>query len=162
MQVTYQEGHFFHCSRQFLKSPILLPFSASADFCFTSSTSAKISLWGFFPSRETNKQKNVTRAEMGKTGRVENRGHAILVKTCWTRSVVWASALVNHPSWNVQMCWKSFQKKLTEAECSLSQHASWYTDTNGFLEHSTSRGSLYYKRPTFQKIILFWGGVTTS
>ena len=33
--------HFPHCSKQFLNSSILMPFSASAIFCFTSSTSAK-------------------------------------------------------------------------------------------------------------------------
>ena len=38
--------HFFYCSEQFL---ILMPFSASAIFCFTSSTSAKcFSLRNFF------------------------------------------------------------------------------------------------------------------
>ena len=38
-------------------------------------------------------------------------------------------------------------------------NASWCTDTDGFLEHSPSRGSLYYKGPDFQKIILWvWGG----
>ena len=42
---------FFHCSKQFLNLSILVPFSASAIFCFTYSTSAK-----HFPlrtSRET-------------------------------------------------------------------------------------------------------------
>ena len=29
---------------------------------------------------------------------------------------------------------------------------SWYTDTDEFLEHSPSRGSLYYKGPALQKI----------
>ena len=32
-------------------------------------------------------------------------------------------------------------------------NASWYTDTDGFLEHSPSGGSLYYKGPALQKII---------
>ena len=32
---------FFHCSKQFLNSVILMPFSTSAIFCFASSTSAK-------------------------------------------------------------------------------------------------------------------------
>ena len=32
---------FLHCSKQFLNLSILVPFSASAVFCFTSSTSAK-------------------------------------------------------------------------------------------------------------------------
>ena len=31
---------------------------------------------------------------------------------------------------------------------------SWYNDTDEFLEHSPSRGSLYYKGPTLQKVIL--------
>ena len=31
--------------------------------------------------------------------------------------------------------------------------ASWGTDRDEFLEHSPSRGSLYYKGPTLQKII---------
>ena len=32
---------FFHCLKQFLNLSILMPFSASASFCFTSSTPAK-------------------------------------------------------------------------------------------------------------------------
>ena len=36
-------------------------------------------------------------------------------------------------------------------------NASWYTDTDRFLEHSPNRGSLYYKGPALQKIIpVFW------
>ena len=35
---------------------------------------------------------------------------------------------------------------------------SWYTDTDEFLEHSPSRGNLYYKGFSLQKIIpVFWG-----
>ena len=40
MQYTYQDI-FFHCSELFFNSLILMPFSASDVFCFTSSTSAK-------------------------------------------------------------------------------------------------------------------------
>ena len=40
MQYTYRDT-FFHCSKQFLNSSILIPFSASAVFCFTSTTLAK-------------------------------------------------------------------------------------------------------------------------
>ena len=36
--------------------------------------------------------------------------------------------------------------------------ATWYTDTDGFLEHSSSRGRLYYKGLILQKITLFFGG----
>ena len=38
-----------------------------------------------------------------------------------------------------------------------SHNAKWYTDTDGFLEHSPSGESLYHKGPALQKIILvFW------
>ena len=58
-----------------------------------------------------------------------------LVKNCWTLSMVWAGALVNHPSWNGQTCWKSLQRKFPEAERRLSLvHC-----TDGFLEHPPSR-----------------------
>ena len=78
-----------------------------------------ISLWGLFsPGKQ--KQK-ATQGEIRWIGRVGHGGHAILVKNCWTLSSVWAGALINPPSWNGQMCWKSLQKKFTEAEHSLSQ-----------------------------------------
>ena len=35
-----------------------------------------------------------------------------------------------------------------------SHHASWHTDTDEFLAHSASWGSLYFKGHTLQKIIL--------
>ena len=54
-------------------------------------------------------------------------------------------------------CIESLEKKFTEASHNLSQQCHWDTDTDGFLEHSPSRGTLYYKRPTLQKIIrVFW------
>ena len=31
-------------------------------------------------------------------------------------------------------------------------NANWYTDIGGFLEHSLSRGSLYYMGPTLQNV----------
>ena len=49
----------------------------------------------------------------------------------------------------------AFKKKITEVEHSLSQQRQLvYTATDEFLEHSPSRGSLYYKVPTLEKIIL--------
>ena len=40
-----------------------------------------------------------------------------------------------------------------------SHNASSYTGTDGFLEHSASGESLYYKGPAIQKITLRVGGV---
>ena len=39
-----------------------------------------------------------------------------------------------------------------------SHTTSWHTDKDGFLKHSPSEGSLYYKGPTLQKIILCFLG----
>ena len=53
---------------------------------------------------------------------------------------------------------KESSEEFTEAERSL-HNISWYTDTNGFLEHSPSMEILYCKGPILQKIILFRGGL---
>ena len=45
-----------------------------------------------------------------------------------------------------------------EAKCSPHNNANWYTDTDGFLEHSPNEGSLYHKGPALQKIILIFFG----
>ena len=83
-----------------------------------------VSLWGLFPSGETK-----ARGEIGWIGRVGHGDDLFLVKNCWILREVWAGVLINHPSWNGRMCWKSFQKKFTEAKCSLSQQRQlvhWY------------------------------------
>ena len=51
----------------------------------------------------------------------------------------------------------SLQKNSLKLNTASHNSASWYTDTGGFLEHSPSVRSLYYKGPALQKIILFWG-----
>ena len=51
-------------------------------------------------------------------------------------------------------------KKISSLKLNAASHnnASWYTDLDGFLEHSPSQGSLYYKGFILQKIIPgFWG-----
>ena len=48
---------------------------------------------------------------------------------------------------------KVFKKNSLKPNTTSHNNARWYTDTDGFLEHSPSRGSLYYKGPTLQKII---------
>ena len=52
---------------------------------------------------------------------------------------------------------ESLQKNSLKPNAASHSSASWYTDTDGFLEHSPSGGSLYYKRPALQKIILVLG-----
>ena len=48
-----------------------------------------------------------------------------LVKNHWTLSVVWVGALINHPS---------LKKKSPKPNAASHNNASWYTDTDGFLE----------------------------
>ena len=75
-----------------------------------------------------------------------------LVKDCWTLSMEWAGALVIHPSWNGQTCWKQNSLRLNSAS---PNNTSWYIDTDGFLEHKPSGESLYYQGPALQKILPF-------
>ena len=53
-----------------------------------------------------------------------------------------------------------FLKKKNSLKPNAASHnnTSWCTDADGFLEHSPSGGSLFYKGPTLQKIILGFGG----
>ena len=50
--------------------------------------------------------------------------------------------------------YESSKKNSPKPKAISPNKASWCTDTDGFLEHSPSRGSLYYKGPTLQKIIV--------
>ena len=152
MQYTYWDI-FSHGSKQFLNSSILKHFSDSAIVCCTSSTSAK-----HFPLRTFfilgNKQtKKALRAKLGEQGGWRTEVMLFLFQNFWTFSVVWAGVLVNHPSWNELMHWKSLQKNSLKPMSGSHNSASWYSDTDGFLEHPPSKGSLYYKGPTLQKII---------
>ena len=47
---------------------------------------------------------------------------------------------------------ESSKKNSPKPNAASHNNASWYTDTDGFIEHSPTRGSLY-KGPIFPKII---------
>ena len=87
-------------------------------------------------------------------------GHGVIlfwVKNCQTFSAMWEGVLVNHTSWNEQICWKNLWKNSLKLNAAPHNNASWYTDTDGFLRHSPNGGSLY-KGHTLQKIISVFGG----
>ena len=155
MQCTYRDivstARNSFWTGQFWCLLVLLPF------CFTSPTSAKCFLLGLLSSKETNEMRHSS--WIGWIGRVGHGSHAGFGQNCWTLSVVWAGALLNHPPWNGQMHWKSLQKHSLKPNAASHNNTSWHTDTDGLLEHSPSRGSLYYKAPNLKKIILgvfFW------
>ena len=52
---------------------------------------------------------------------------------------------------------KSPEKNSLKPNAASHNNASWYTGTDGFLKHLPSRGSLYKKGSTLQKIILILG-----
>ena len=52
---------------------------------------------------------------------------------------------------------ESLQKNSLKTNAASHKNTSWYTDTEGFLEHSPSGGSLFYKGLAHQKIILVLG-----
>ena len=102
MQYTYQDV-FFHCSKQFWNSSILMPFGASVVFCFTSATSAK-----FFPLRTFFTQRNKKKSHFGRdwvNSGVGYGGHAIFGQkllntqcgvgrcTCKSPIMKWANVL---------------------------------------------------------------------
>ena len=138
MQYTYL-NIFFHCSEQFLKSSILMLFSASAIFLFH-----LFHLGKTFPFEDffhLGKQKQSLGVRSGEQGGWGIGVMLILVKNCCTLSTVWASVLVNHPSWSEQPCAHSFferifKKNSLKLNTASHNNASWYTDTDGFLEHT--------------------------
>ena len=127
MQYIYRNV-FLHCSKQFLNLSILMLFSASDIFCFTSSTLAKCFPLRTFFIQKTNKKMSLGARSSEKWG----WGTGVMpcfLKNCWTPSAVWAGALINHPTWNGKNTLKESSKKFTEAEWSLSQQRQlvhWY------------------------------------
>ena len=75
---THLWRFFSHCSEHFFNSSILMPFSASAIFCFTSSTSAKRFPLGTFFTKGNSKKSLGARS--GKQGGWESC--CFLVKNC--------------------------------------------------------------------------------
>ena len=150
---------FFHCLKQDLNTSILIPFSASTVFLFYLFHTHKM-----FPFEDFFHQGNEKKNRLGRRDQV-NREGGVQGSCCF------CSKTVEHSAWCGQVCsWvthhemgkhieRMLKKKFTEAERSLSQHPSGYTDIDGFLQHSPNGGSLYYKGPALQKIIPFFGGV---
>ena len=130
--------HFFHCSKQFLNSLILMPFSASAIFGFASSTLARhFPLCTFF-TQGNNQKKKFYWGQIGWIRRMGQEGHAVFGQkllnnqcgigryTCKSAMMKWANAL------------KESSKNSLKPNAASSNNASWHTDTDGFLKHSPS------------------------
>ena len=116
-----------------LSSLILMPFSASAIFCLASSTLGKcFPLRTFFIRGDKNK---VTQGEMGWIGRVGYGGRAVFGQKLLNtqhREGGCAHEMGKH----VERVFKINLLKLNAA----CHSTSWYTDTEGFLGHSPTKG----------------------
>ena len=124
IQYTYWD---FFPTAQFFNLLILMPFSASAVFCFTSYTLEKhFSLRTFFIWG--NKKRSCSEWDwMNRVGVV--RGSVIFGQKLLNTQFNVGKHIVSHPSWNRQMHCKSLQKKFSEAKRSLSQKhqlVRWY------------------------------------
>ena len=141
MQYTYWDI-FSTAQNVFFNLLVLMPFSASATFCFTSSTLAKcFSLRTFFI--QGNKQKKVSQGEIRWIGRVGHRGHAAFgqkllntqcgVGRCARKSPImkWANRV------------KVFKKHSLQPYAASHNNAIWYADTDRFLQHSPNGEHLY-------------------
>ena len=147
---TVQNSFWTH---QFWHLLVLQPFFVSHIL-----HQQNISFWELFSSRETNKQTKKSLRERSGEYRgwgMEFMSHATFDQKLLNTQRGVGRCVVSHPSWNGQR-WKSLPKKFTEAKCSLSQQCQlvhWY---RWVPKHSPSGGSLYYKGPAFQKIILVY------
>ena len=141
---THLSRCFSYCSKQFLHLSILIPFSASAVFGFTCSLSAKC-----FPLRTSSSRKTKKEVSQG-PDQVNRKGGT------WGSCHFWSK--IAEPSMRCGQVHS--QTTLHEMKPNAASHntSCALTDTDGFLEHSPSRGSLYYKGLTLQKIILVLGG----
>ena len=94
---------------------------------------------------------------MGCIGRVGYKGHAVfgqkLLNTQWIGRCAgklpimkWANAF------------ERLLNKSLKPNAASHTTTSCCTDTDGFLEHSPRKGSLYYKVPALQKVILVFRG----
>ena len=146
--------HFFHCSKQFLNSWILMSFTASAVFCFTSSPSAKHSSLRTFLSGETKKHR-LGWDHVNKGG--GEWGHAVFGQKL-VNTVQCGLCAPKSPSVKRLNSLKESSKKKNSLKLNTASHSNTYNDTDGFLKHSPGGGNLYYnKGPTFQKIIWVFG-----
>ena len=145
MHYTYQD--FLPLLRTVSNSSILKPFRASAFFLFYFFHIGKnIFLWGQFLSGGN--QKKVTRVEIGRIGRAGLQGHAVVGQTLLNTQRCVGRCAHKSPIMKRANALKESSEKYSLKLNTASHNTSWYTGTGGFLDHSRSRGSLYYKGPT--------------
>ena len=99
------------------------------------------------------KPKKVTGGEIRWIGRVGHRCHAVFGQKLLNTQHGMGRCAHKSPIVKWVNMLKVFKKYSLKPNAASHHSARWSTDTDGFLEHSPSRESLYYKGPALQKII---------
>ena len=133
---------FFHCSKHFSNLSVLMPFSACHFLFHLFHISKMFPFEDFF---HPGTQKKVPRGEIGCMAGVEHGGHAIFSQKLMNTQHGVGRCAHKSPIMKWANTWRESSKK-NSLKLNTASHntTSWYTDTEGFLEHSPSGGSLYY------------------
>ena len=139
-------------TRQFWCLLVLLPF-----FISPLPHQQNVSFGGLFSSKET--KKSHLREDRGSRESGAQTGvMPFLVKNCSTLNGMWAGALINHPSWNGQMCWKRLQKRIHWSQTqSLTPPAGALIQMGSYTTHLVGEPVLQGARPPEENSIFFWG-----
>ena len=134
---------FFHCSTWVLNLSILMPFSVSAFVClFFISPLPYHKMFPFENFFHPAKQKNSHSGwdQVNREGGTWGSCHF------WSKTAE-HSVCCGQVRYEIGKCIESLQKNNSLELNAASPNTSWYTDTDGFLGHSPSGGSRYYKGP---------------
>ena len=154
MQDTYWD-FFFHCPKQSLNSLILGLLVLLSFFASLLPHGQNVSLWELFSSRET-------KASCLGCDWVNRESHAVLDQKLLEHSLWCGQVHLSITHHEMGKCVERlFKKNSLKPKTASHNNASWYMDTDGFLEHSPSRGHLYQKGSPFRKIILVFIGSPT-
>ena len=108
---------FFHCSKKSLNSSVLMPFSASAVFCYLFHIGKKFPFKDYFHQGQ---QKKITQGEIRWIERVGHGDHAVFHQKLLNTQHSMGRCAPKSPIMKLTHT-EQFSKKFTEAKCSLSQ-----------------------------------------
>ena len=107
-------------------------------------------------------KKKVIQDQIGWIGRVGHGNLAVFGQKLLNTQHSVGRHIYKSPSWNGPMCWNRLQKNLLKLNAASLNNAIWCTDTDGFLEHSPSGGSLYLGACPPEYNSFFWSPLYKS
>ena len=139
----------FQCSKQFWTCQLLCLLVLLLFFVSPLPHRQNLSLWGLFKIC-TNRKNCLWQDQVNRDG--GHGGHAGFGQNLLNTQHSVGRCACESP---IMKCADMLSLQTNPLKPSTVPHnnVSWYTDTDGFLEHSPSRVGLYYKGPALQKII---------